>query len=264
MNVLAGENLVDGLVSIIMPAHNSEKWITAAIRSVQTQSYSDWQLVISDDGSTDKTPMIAEKMAAIDPRIEVLRSIENSGPGSARNRAIARARGRWLAFLDSDDLWKPEKLKISLGHALDRQSTLTFTGFVTISETVGVLRRETSVPAELSYNELLFTNQIATSTALIDRNQWPNVKLREDFFFDDYILWLEILKSGVIAHGVNQPLAVYRIGQPSFSSNKMEAAKRVWAIYRKVENLSVTRSSFYFISYALNGAVKHFYRRAKF
>lgn len=246
------------LVSIIMPAYNSEAHITEAITSVLEQTYSQWELIISDDHSSDSTRAIAETFAEADNRILVITSDARSGPARARNRAISLAKGRWLAFLDSDDYWEPDKLRATIEFAQKSDGTLTFTGYRKLTEPSKKIGNPFPVSSSVTYFDLLKSNQITTSTVVIDRDRYPNFAMREDVFFDDYVAWLAILKDGHTAMSLPAPLTVYRTGRTSFSSNKVRAAKNVMKIYREVEGLNFPLRCWYFANYALRGILKTF------
>ncbi len=246
------------LVSVIMPAYNSEAHIAEAVNSVLRQSYSQWELIICDDHSSDSTRAIAETFAAADNRISLITSDAQGGPARARNRAISLGKGRWLAFLDSDDYWEPDKLKATLEFARKSDSTLTFTGYRKLTEPSKKIGNPVPVSSSVTYFDLLKSNQITTSTVVIDRNRYPNLAMREDVFFDDYVAWLSILKDGHTAMSLPAPLTVYRTGRKSFSSNKARAAKNVMKIFRDVEGLNAPLRYWYFANYALRGILKTF------
>jgi teichuronic acid biosynthesis glycosyltransferase TuaG len=246
------------LVSVIMPAHNSEAVIREAVESVRGQSYSHWELIISNDCSSDGTLAIIEALAATDKRILLVNSERQMGPAHARNSAITLASGRWLAFLDSDDYWRPDKLRETIDFARQFHSVLTFTSYQKLIEPSKKLGSVISVPTSVGYPDLLKSNEIATSTVVIDLEKCPDFKFREDVFFDDYAAWLNILKGGHRAMSLSAPLTVYRTGRKSFSSNKLRAARNVMKILKDVEKLSAPRRYWFFANYAVRGLLKFF------
>jgi len=233
------------LVSIITPSWNVEGLIEETIRSVQSQSFADWELLIADDCSTDTTPEIIAAIGERDPRVKLIRQAKNGGPAVARQAAIDRAQGRYLAFLDSDDLWLPAKLERQLAFAKENKAALSYTAFRRINETNTVTGRLIEVPASLSHGQLLKNTAIATLTAMVDREISGPVAMQNEGY-DDFCLWLSILKCGHIAHGLNEDLARYRVRGSSVSSRPMRSAKWVWQIYRNVEHLSLPRSAWCF------------------
>jgi len=256
---LSNQNLTP-VVSVVMPAHNSEATIATAISSVLRQSHKGWNLIICDDFSSDGTLQIAQQFAQMDSRISLISLNQRGGPGRARNAAIRAATGRWLAFLDSDDLWEPEKLEASLAHALERDSTLVFTAYTRLKHSTGDLGRTIRVKPSVTYRQLLSSNVIATSTVILDRSKVPLVEMREDVFFDDFVLWLELLKKGGTADGLDRPLTFYGISDQSFSHDKIEAARHVWKIYRQVEGLPLSNALGHFFRYSIRGILKHLRR----
>lgn len=252
------EKIHRDLVSIIMPAYRAASTIEQSITSVIEQTYPTWELIVADDCSPDNSADLVEAAVAKDPRIVLLRAAKNQGPAEARNRALEYARGRWLAFLDSDDLWLPEKLERTLEFATSNQAALAFTGFRRISDdgrTVGMYR---SVPDRLCYRDLLGNTSIATSTVLIDRERVGEVRMKK-VYYDDFACWLEILKRGEVARGLDLDLMRYRVVKGSVSRNKLRSAKEVWKAYRSVENLNLWTSALSFTRYAINAYLK--YRR---
>lgn len=249
-------NLEDDLVSIITPAYRVEKIIKDTIDSVRAQTYKNWEMLIADDCSPDKTATVISNATKIDSRIRLIQCKENGGPASARNAALAEAGGRWIAFLDSDDLWLPEKLEESIRHATKNNSALTFTGFSRISYDGTKTGRYIPVPQVLTYHQLLGNTAIATSTVIIDRSLVGSFSM-EKVYYDDFVCWLEILKKGFKAHGLNKDLMRYRVVAGSVSRNKRRSATEVWKVYRQVENLGLVNSVWHFLRYALNGLKKY-------
>jgi teichuronic acid biosynthesis glycosyltransferase TuaG len=243
------------LVSIITPSWNVESLIGETIESVQTQTHADWELLIADDCSTDNTAAVIEGYAAQDPRIKLIRQARNSGPALARQAAIERAQGRFLAFLDSDDLWLPTKLERQLGFAQQRRAALSFTAFRRINENGTVTGRLIPVPDTLNYDQLLKNTSIATLTALVDREIAGNIAMKNEPY-DDFCLWLSILKPGHVAHGLDEDLARYRVRGVSVSSRPLRSAGWVWHIYRNVERLSPVKSAWCFANWGARAWLK--------
>lgn len=233
------------LVSIITPSWNVERFIEETVASVQAQTFSDWELLIADDCSTDRTPAIIAGIGERDPRVKLIQQGKNGGPALARQAAIDAAQGRYLAFLDSDDLWLPGKLERQLAFAKAEHAALSYTAFRRINETNTVTGRLIEVPASLTYGQLLKNTAIATLTAMVDREIAGPVAMKNEGY-DDFCLWLSILRPGRTAYGLNEDLARYRVRGSSVSSRPMRSAKWVWQIYRNVEHLSLVRSAWCF------------------
>lgn len=271
---------LDVKVSVIMPAFNAERTIVQSIESVLAQTHFHWELLIVDDGSSDATPALIQPFL-VDQRIRLLRTPGRSGPAMARNEAIANATGRLIAFLDSDDLWVPEKLAKQIAFMNEKNSVFSFTAYRKIGPNGEVGASVIRVPETVGYHDLLKSNHIGCLTAMFDRGHFgrvamPDMGRREDYrlwlnflrdrvVHEDYGLWLHLLRkkrvdisdAKVIAHGLNEPLALYRVGQQSLSSNKLAAATSQWLVYRTVEHLSVALSFYYLCHYAIKGLIKH-------
>lgn len=246
------------LVSIITPAFCVESVIGATIRSVIAQTYTNWEMLIADDCSSDKTRDVVRQWEQVDQRVRLIALGGNGGPATARNAAIENAAGRWIAFLDSDDLWMPRKLERSIEYAEAHRSALTFTGFCRITADGNTVGRYVSPPWSLSYRQLLGNTAIATSTVLLDRKVVGNVRMR-DTYYDDFDCWLQILKRGHLAYGLDEDLMRYRVMSRSVSRNKRRSAVHVWSAYRNLEKLSLPASLWHFGQYAIRGLFK--YRR---
>ena len=243
------------LVSIITPSWNVEGLIEETIRSVQNQTFQDWELLIADDCSTDRTPAIIADIGERDPRVKLIRQARNGGPALARQASIDAAQGRYLAFLDSDDLWQPEKLERQLAFTQERKAALSYTAFRRINETNTVTGRLIEVPASLTYGQLLKNTAIATLTAMVDREIAGPIAMKNEGY-DDFCLWLSILKRGHTAYGLDEDLARYRVRGSSVSSRPARSAKWVWQIYRNVEHLSLIRSAWCFAHWGARAWLK--------
>lgn len=246
----------DKLVSIITPAYKAQDIVGQTIDSVIAQTYQNWELLVADDRSPDDTAAVVAEASRLDSRVKLIQCEVNGGPAAARNAALDQAKGRWIAFLDSDDLWLPEKLTSTLAFAKARQSVLSFTGFRRMTVDGSVVGRFVPVPRTLTYRQLLGNTAIATSTVLVDRSVAGDLKMRP-VFYDDFVCWLEILKRGHLAHGQNEDLMRYRVMTNSVSRNKRRSAAEVWKTYRQIEGLGLLRSASYFTSYALRAAAKY-------
>ena len=245
------------LVSIITPCFNSAAFLRETYESVKSQTMTDWEMLIVDDGSTDDSLAIARTLESEDPRVRVFALPKNYGrPHQARNVAIDEGQGAFLAFLDSDDLWLPEKLEKQIEFMEQNSAALSFTQYRRFSSDQQTPGKLITVPRIINYKDLLKHNVIACLTAMIDRRKTGPIKM-QDYWLDDFLLWLEITKRGMPAHGLDMDLARYRVGQSSMSKNKLRAAYRTWVMYRRPENLSVPKALYYFSHYVWNTTQKH-------
>lgn len=240
-------------VSIITPCFKPDDRILETIRSVQAQTYQNYEHIIVDDATPGSLPQEMVDVIALDPRIKLIRRSWNAGPAVSRNRGIDAASGRFIAFLDADDLWHPDKLSTQIEFMLKHQVALSYTAYEVIDQKGRVLG--TRFPSSsLTYEDVLKSNQIGCLTAiydthLISKRYMPNIAKRQDMG-----LWLSILKEGHIARRVGErSLARYRVGSTSVSSNKFNVLKYQWQIYREVEKLSLLKSINYFRHYAYRG-----------
>lgn len=244
------------LVSIVTPAYNGARFIKQTIDSVLAQTYANWEMVIVDDCSTDGTAELVERIGAADSRIRLIRQPKNGGPARARNAALQAARGRYVAFVDSDDLWLPQKLENQLRFMRERDSVFSFTGFRRIDESGAKVGQLRPIPAELSYPELLKNTAIVTSTVVIDRERVGSFVMPITYY-DDFATWLAILKRGHVAHGLDEDLVRYRVVGQSVSRKKGKSALWVWRTYRDIERLSLPYAAWCFVNYAWRGYWKY-------
>jgi glycosyltransferase involved in cell wall biosynthesis len=244
------------LISIVTPAYNAARFIEATIASVKAQTYPSWEMIVVDDCSQDDTCSNVAKFMAHDPRIKLVRQEKNGGPAAARNAALEAANGKYIAFLDSDDLWLPAKLEMQLAFMRDSGAAISFTGYRRISEAGNTTGRLINIPKELSYRELLKNTAIATSTVVIDRERTGPFRMTKTYY-DDYALWLELLKRGFVAHGLQQDLMRYRIVGESVSRRKGKSALWVWRTYRQIEKLSMPYAVWCFVNYAWRASLKY-------
>lgn len=246
----------DPAVSIITPAYNAARFIEETIQSVLSQSYTDWEMIIVDDCSRDDTRVRIETHAQRDKRIRLIAHQTNGGPSAARNTALKAASGRYIAFLDSDDLWLPGKLQTQLDFMRDQACVFSFTAFRRISEDGSGCGRLIGVPNRLNYRQLLKNTAIATSTVIVDRRETGPFEMIRTYY-DDYALWLSLLRRGVVACGFNQDLMRYRVVQRSVSRHKANSALWVWRTYRDIEHLSLPDATWCFMNYAVRAYLKY-------
>lgn len=224
----------EALVSVIMPAYNCEKYVVEAINSVLAQTYKNWELLVLDDGSKDNTLQIIEEFSQKDSRIKALPNGKNMGVSATRNRGIELASGDWIAFLDSDDMWEPLKLEKQFEVVENKSAEFLFTGSSYINEEGEPFRGMFEVPEKVTYKRLRNQNVISCSSVLVKKKYFENIKMEKDEMHEDYAVWLRILKLGVTAYGVNEPLLIYRISRNSKSGNKIKTVKMTYKVFRFV------------------------------
>lgn len=246
----------DGLVSIIIPVYNAEDFILKTIKSVQEQTYENWELLLIDDCSKDSSGRLIEAKSKEDNRIKYIKLEENSGAAVTRNLGLSKARGRYVAFLDSDDIWKPDKLKKQIDFLNDREVSFCFTSYRYMNSDGSPTHKVARAPEKINYDGLLKNTIIGCSTVLIDRfiiGDFRMVNVRRG---QDTATWLSLLKKIDYAYGLYEDLVWYRIVKESLSHNKFNAIKRTWNTYRNIEKLSIWKASYVFIFYAYNAAKK--------
>lgn len=246
------------IVSVIMPAYNCETYIEEAIRSVMGQTFGDWELIVLDDGSTDATCEIVHRMMAEDNRIILQRNPENMGVAKTRNRGMAMSRGEYVALLDSDDIWYPDKLEKQLQKIHAENADLVYCSYAVVDSGGESCKRPYIVPEKVSFPSLLKENVIGCSTVMMSAAVASAYRFASDFYHEDYCLWLSILRDGYKAAGCTEVLADWRYITGSRSFDKKNSAFKRWKIYREFLGFSVLRSSWLFLAYAANGIKKYF------
>lgn len=250
-------NRVDGLVSIIMPAYNAEKFIVDSIKSVVEQSYKQWELLVVDDCSKDSTVEIVADLSEHDMRIKLIQAPFNGGPAKARNIALDISRGQYIAFLDSDDLWTSNKLTSAIDALKNLPADMIYTSYKRITADGKTTGRHIKVPNAMTYNRLLANSAIMTSSVVYNASKIGVVKMKE-VYYDDFACWLELLRRGISCKGLNNASLRYRYsGAESVSGNKFKSAKKVWWQLRNVEDLSLVKAIYCFSGYSIRGYLKH-------
>lgn len=235
------------LISIITPVFNAEEHIENCIDSVRNQVLEDFEHILVDDCSSDNSEKYIQKMALLDHRIRFHKSLKNSGPGATRNIAIKMARGRYIAFLDSDDTWYPDKLQKQIAFMRDNKYPFTFTSYDTMDESGKLLEGKIKAKPKITYKKALYKNPIGCLTVIYDTDFFGKEYMPEIMKRQDYALWLKLLKK-TDAHGLDKILSTYRIRRNSISSNKLGLIKYEWMIYRKEEGLSFIKSVYFLVS----------------
>lgn len=245
-----------GLISIIMAAYNAEKTIEQAINSVLSQTYPDFELLVVNDCSTDKTAMLAEAIVKKDDRVRLISNEKNSGVSYTRKHGLEEASGEWVAILDSDDAWVPEKLEKQINLQKKTNADLLFTGSAFMDADGKPIDWYLAAPAEVTYRQLLKQNVLSNSSALVRKELYAKYYAVGDGMHEDFALWLNILKDGRKAYGVDEPLLIYRIAKSSKSGNKFKAAKMNWNTYRYI-GLNPIEAAYYEGWYMIKNVIKY-------
>lgn len=238
----------EGLVSIITPTYNSEKFISETIESIKAQSYTNWELLITDDCSTDNTIEVIQKFTKSDKRIKLFKLKENSGAGIARNTSIKNATGTFIAFCDSDDQWLPEKLATQISFMQKNDLRFTYSSYYTI-DTNGNRKGIIAAPSKLTYSMLLRNNYVGCLTAIYNQEKLGKIYMSEIRKRQDWTLWLKIMGKLQYTCGIQEPLAIYRIRPNSVSSKKISLLQITYNLYRKELNMGMIKSIFYLFRY---------------
>lgn len=248
-------------VSVVMPVYNGKEFLLEAIESIQAQTFKNWELIVVDDGSTDGTGELVSDVQKSDWRIRYHRFDDNYGrPARARTKGLELARGRFIAFLDADDLWLPQKLERQLAFMKSTGAPVSFHQYRRFCHEARQPGRIIDIPDVLDYEELLKQNVIGCLTAMVDRSQTGPIEtwLGQR---DDFVMWLKLLKRGFKGCGLKEDLARYRVGRSRMSSNKLKAAVRTWSVYREAESLSLPYALYNFTHFAIRSVMKHWIQR---
>ena len=241
-------------ISVIMAAYNAERTIALAIDSVLNQTEPGFELLVVDDCSADETAQIVKRYQ--DPRIHLIHTEKNGGAAAARYFGVEKANGDWVAILDSDDLWHPDKLALQLRAQEETDADLVFTGSAFIAADGAPIEGELHVPEQIGYKKLLRQNVISNSSVLVRKDLFLRYSPRHSALHEDYACWLGLLRNGYTAVGIDKPLLIYRMSATSKTGNKLRSAKMNWQTLR-YSGLSTGESAFYTACYAFNGIRKY-------
>lgn len=249
------------LVSIITPIYNCENLLPQTLDCVLNQTYKNWEMILVDDCSIDNSASIIKKYAKKDSRIKYFKLEHNSGAAMARNKALEKSKGRFIAYLDADDLWKPEKLEKQISFMLEKKIAFSCTDYEKIREDGSSLNKIIKIPERVNYNLFLRNTIIQTVGVMIDTNItgkelliMPNIRRRQDA-----ATWCQLLKAGFDCYEVPENLSYYRVVSNSLSSNKFKAVKMNWYWYRKIEKLPLWKTCYCFVGYSFNAVKKRIY-----
>ncbi|MGN0168552.1 MAG: glycosyltransferase family 2 protein [Acetatifactor sp.] len=249
---------MEELISIIVPVYNAERFIVETMDCVLAQTCPDWELLLVEDGSSDGTRQVIEQYIEKkqEKRIRLIKQPSNMGAARARNRGLQEAVGRYIAYLDADDLWMPEKLEHELAFLKKKDAAFVFTGYEFADEHGAGTGKIVRVPEKLTYKQALSNTTIFTTTVMFDRAKIDSALLEMPIIkSEDTALWWKVLRNGYVAYGLDENLAKYRRAGRSLSSNKLEALRRIWNLYRQAEGMNIVSSAWHFCFWAVR-AVK--------
>ena len=247
------------IVSIIVPVYNAQPYIEQTIEMVRKQTFQDWELILVEDCSKDDTrKVIRQTLAKLqDERISVIYKEQNEGAAKARNTGLDQAKGRYIAFLDADDIWLEQKLQKEITFMQEKEAGFVFTSYEYGDEMGKPTGKIVKVPDIITYRQALQRTIIFTTTVLLDTEKIPkNLMEMPDVPSEDSATWWKIMRNENLAYGLNEVLAIYRRPRKSLSSNKGTAIKRIWNLYRKVEKLSLAYSAYCFIGWAIRATLR--------
>ena len=247
------------MISIVTPVYNAAAFIRQTMEMVQAQDYTDWELILVDDCSKDTSCEIIEEYLKEKPdkRIRLIRKEKNEGAALTRNRGIQEAKGRYIAFLDADDVWLPHKLQTQMDFINKTESSFVFSAYEFGDEEAAGTGRIVHVPESLTYKKALSRTVIFTTTVLLDTEKIPKELIyMPNVPSEDSATWWQILKAGYVAKGIDEVLAIYRRPAKSLSSNKLKAIQRIWYLYREVEKLSLLDSIIAFVGWAYRATMR--------
>lgn len=252
------DDYVIGLVSVITPVYNVEKYLNRTLDSVFRQTYKDIEIILVDDRSTDSSAEIIKNIQKKHPEVVYYLQPKNMGAGYARNKALELARGQYVAFLDSDDEWLPEKTVKQLNLMKKTKSPFSYGAIEMIDEDDHVIKGKRSVKESLDYKFLLSNTMIATSTVIVDRRVLGDFRMHLRRGGQDYATWLKLLRSGTVACGINEVVTRYRVTEGSLSSGKMKSVKQIWEIQTQDEGINKISAGFHLLKWGWNSVKKYY------
>ena len=251
------EDYINGLVSVITPVYNVEKYIDRTLRSVFAQTYKNIEIVLVDDQSKDRSAEIIMKYQETHPEIVYFLQPKNMGAGHARNKALELAKGQYVAFLDADDMWKPEKIEKQVRLLKKKNGSFCFTAIEMIDGDDKVIKGKRKVKEEINYKFLLSNTMIPTSSVMVDRTVKGDFRMHLRRGGQDYATWLKLLRDGSIAYGIDEVLVDYRIDGDSLSSNKLDSVRQIWEIQTRDEGVSKVTAVWHIARWCWNSIKKY-------
>ena len=251
------EDYVKGLVSVITPVYNAEKVIKKTLESVFAQTYKSIEIVLVDDCSKDNSALIIKKLQETHSEIVYYLQPKNMGAGAARNKALELAKGQYVAFLDADDLWKPEKVQKQILHLKEKNGSFSFTAIEMIDGDDKIIKGKRKVKEEIDYKFLLSNTMIPTSGVLVDRCVKGDFRMHLRRGGQDYSTWLKLLRDGSKAYGIDEALVSYRIAGESLSSNKLKSIRQIWEIQTQDEGINKIAACCHIVRWCWNSVKKY-------
>lgn len=247
-----------GLVSVITPVYNAGKVIEKTLESIFKQTYKPIEIVLVDDCSMDNSQEVIAEYLPEHPEIVYFRQLTNQGAGAARNKALELAKGQYVAFLDADDMWHPEKIEKQINWLKEKKGAFSYTAIQMVDENNKVVKSKRNVREQVDYKFLLRNTMIATSTVVIDRTILGDFRMPLRRGGQDYATWLMLLRDGTIAYGINDALEDYRVGnKDSLSNNKWKSIKQVWEIQTRDEKIGKISAAFNLCCFVFNAMKKY-------
>lgn len=251
---------VQDLVSVITPVYNAEKVIGVTLESIFAQTYKQIEIVLVDDCSSDNSQEVIRNYMQYHPEIVYFKQPTNQGAGAARNKALELARGQYVAFLDADDLWLPEKIEKQIKLLKDKNGAFSYTAIEMIDAEGNIVKKKRKVKESINYRFLLRNTMIATSTVVVDRSVLGDFRMPLRRGGQDYATWLMLLRSGTIAYGIDEVLEQYRVGNKnSLAGKKGKSVKQVWEIQTKQEHINKVCAFFNVCFFVFNALKKYFF-----
>lgn len=252
------DDYIQGLVSVIIPVYNVEKYIDRTLNSIFAQTYDQIEIVMVDDQSSDKSAELIKRYQEEHPEIIYYLQPQNMGAGHARNKALELAKGQYVAFLDADDVWKPEKVEKQINLMREKNGSFCFTAIEMIDGEDNVIKPKRKVREKIDYKFLLSNTMIPTSSVVVDRIVIGDFRMHLRRGGQDYATWLKLLRDGSTAYGIDEALVGYRIDGESLSSNKLKSIQQIWEIQTQDEGISKIAAFFHIIVWTMNSIKKYF------
>lgn len=244
-------------VSVITPIYNAEKYVKKTLSSIFAQTYKNIEIVLVDDCSKDDSAQIIAHIKEQHPEIVYFRQPKNMGAGAARNKALELATGQYVAFLDSDDLWLPDKTARQVALMKEKNSPFSYAAIEMMDESGKTIKKKRNIKETCDYKYLLHNTIIATSSVIIDRRVLGDFRMPLRRGGQDYATWLMLLRGGAVACGINEVLVRYRVGSNSLSSNKFKSVKQVWEIQTQDEHINPILAMFHVGCFTINALKKY-------
>lgn len=246
------------LISIVVPVYNAEKFLEETINCILNQTYQNWELLLVDDCSKDKSAEIINSFIKKDKRIKYIKMAKNGGPALARNKGIEEAKGNFLCFQDADDLWDKNKLEKQLNFMKNKNCAFSYTSYEFADKNCNPTGKKVIAKETLTYNQALKNNIISTITVMFDLKKMDKelIKMPNLKYVEDTATWWKILRNNYVAYGMPEVLSYYRRTEGTNSSNKFKTLKKVWNLYRKEEKLNFFQSCYYFCMKNINALLR--------